>query len=122
MVPRFSIHNVFSLKEEMDATNWGDILLATAKDWAVPDVIENSDTYKKLTAQGAKQVSLLEQALSALVSKPAAGAGTSASYSCDRVHGPCIMYTLATVHSSQANHNSACQTSCGWLATLQQDV
>lgn len=61
MVPRFSIHNVFSLKEEMDATNWGDILLATAKDWAVPDVIENSDTYKKLTAQGAKQVSRCSQ-------------------------------------------------------------
>lgn len=56
LVPRFSIHNVFALKEEMDATNWGDILIATAKDWAVPDVIENSETYKKLTAEGQKQV------------------------------------------------------------------
>lgn len=56
LVPRFSIHNVFSLKEEMDATKWADILIATAKDWAVPDVIENSDTYKKFTAQSQKQV------------------------------------------------------------------
>lgn len=31
IVPRFSIHNVFSMKEEMDATNWGDILASTAK-------------------------------------------------------------------------------------------
>lgn len=58
LVPRFSIHNVFALKEEMDATNWGDILIATAKDWAVPDVIEKSETYKKLTAQGEKQASV----------------------------------------------------------------
>jgi hypothetical protein len=60
MVPRFSIHNVFSLKEEMDATNWGEIMLATAKDWVVPDVIENSDTYKKLTAQSQKQVGVTQ--------------------------------------------------------------
>jgi len=56
LVPRFSIHNVFALKEEMDATDWGEILLNTAKDWAVPDVIENSETYKKLTAKTNKQV------------------------------------------------------------------
>jgi hypothetical protein len=56
LVPRFSIHNVFTLKEEMDATKWGDILTATAKDWVVPDVIENSETYKKLTAKGKQQV------------------------------------------------------------------
>lgn len=40
----------------MDATKWGDVLLATAKDWAVPDVIEKSETYKRLTAQGKQQV------------------------------------------------------------------
>jgi hypothetical protein len=56
LVPRFSIHNVFSLKEEMDATDWGSILLNTAKDWAVPDVIENSETFKKLAAGTTKQV------------------------------------------------------------------
>lgn len=56
MVPRFSIHNVFTLKEEMDATKWGDILIATAKDWAVPDVIENSETYKKVAVKSKKQV------------------------------------------------------------------
>lgn len=55
-MPRFSIHNVFDLKEEMDATDWGDILIKTAQDWAVPDVIENSETYKKLTAHTQKQV------------------------------------------------------------------
>lgn len=57
VVPRFSIHNVFAMKEEMDATRWGDILAATIKDWAVPDVIENSETYKKLAAQTKEQVS-----------------------------------------------------------------
>eukprot|EP00882_Tetradesmus_deserticola_P016094 GHRQ01017169.1.p1 GENE.GHRQ01017169.1~~GHRQ01017169.1.p1 ORF type:complete len:457 (+),score=187.64 GHRQ01017169.1:227-1597(+) len=50
VVPRFSIHNVFAMKEEMDATKWGDILADTLKDWAVPDVIENSATYKRLAA------------------------------------------------------------------------
>ncbi|KAF6264216.1 Alpha/Beta hydrolase protein [Scenedesmus sp. NREL 46B-D3] len=50
VVPRFSIHNVFAMKEEMDATQWGDILADTLKDWAVPDVIEHSATYQRLTA------------------------------------------------------------------------
>jgi hypothetical protein len=38
VVPRFSIHNVFAMKEEMDATEWGDKIKATVQDWAVPDV------------------------------------------------------------------------------------
>ncbi|WIA11152.1 hypothetical protein OEZ85_011291 [Tetradesmus obliquus] len=54
VVPRFSIHNVFAMKEEMDATKWGDILAGTLKDWAVPDVIENSATYKRLAASSKK--------------------------------------------------------------------
>lgn len=49
MVPRFSIKNVFDMKHEMDATKWGDILAATAKDWMVPDMIENSKTYQRLS-------------------------------------------------------------------------
>jgi hypothetical protein len=45
------------MKEEMDATKWGDILAETLKDWAVPDVIENSATYKRLAASSKKHVS-----------------------------------------------------------------
>ena len=45
------------MKEEMDATKWGDILADTLKDWAVPDVIENSATYKRLAASSKKHVS-----------------------------------------------------------------
>lgn len=56
IVPRFSISNVFDMKEELDATRWGDILAATAKDWAVPDVIENSETYKRLARSASKQM------------------------------------------------------------------
>jgi hypothetical protein len=33
IVPRFSIHNVFELKEEMDGTKWGDLVAARVKDW-----------------------------------------------------------------------------------------
>lgn len=33
IVPRFSIHNVFEMKKEMDATKWGDILADKIKDW-----------------------------------------------------------------------------------------
>jgi hypothetical protein len=45
------------MKEEMDATRWGDILADTLKDWAVPYVIENSATYKRLAASSKKHVS-----------------------------------------------------------------
>lgn len=51
MVPRFSIQNVFELKAEMDETEWGDVLAATAKDWMVPDIIEKSATYKRLSGK-----------------------------------------------------------------------
>jgi hypothetical protein len=47
------------MKEEMDATKWGDILADTLKDWAVPDVIENSDTYKRLAASSKKHVRIM---------------------------------------------------------------
>jgi hypothetical protein len=33
VVPRFSIFNVFEMKKEMDATNWGDTLADKLKDW-----------------------------------------------------------------------------------------
>eukprot|EP00775_Hariotina_reticulata_P006650 gene6650-6875_t len=48
IVPRFSIHNVFKMKEEMDATDWGEILKMTVQDWMVPDIIENTATYQRL--------------------------------------------------------------------------
>ena len=51
IVPRFSIKNVFAMKDEMDATDWGGKLLGAAKDWAVPDAIEHSAAYKRLTGQ-----------------------------------------------------------------------
>jgi hypothetical protein len=54
VVPRFSIHNVFLMKEEMDATRWGDKLAALAADWAVPDVIERSATYQRLQRKTAR--------------------------------------------------------------------
>ncbi|KAF8068165.1 unsaturated glucuronyl hydrolase [Scenedesmus sp. PABB004] len=80
MVPRFSIHNVFAMKEEMDATRWGDILAATIKDWAVPDAIENSETYKRLAAGSAVQLRKTQGAIargalavqSGVVAQPAA--------------------------------------------------
>jgi len=56
VVPRFSIYNVYVLKEEMDATKWGDSLLATAKDWAVPDIIEKTEAYQKFSRQTSKAV------------------------------------------------------------------
>ena len=33
VVPRFSIRNMFVMKEEMDSTKWGDILADRLKDW-----------------------------------------------------------------------------------------
>ena len=56
IVPRFGIHSVFRMKDEMDATNWGDALAAKAADWMVPDAIEGSATWQRLqrgTARGA---------------------------------------------------------------------
>jgi hypothetical protein len=47
IVPRFSIKNVFLMKEEMDATNWGDKLAASVKDWMVPDVIEHTKAFQE---------------------------------------------------------------------------
>ena len=35
VVPRFSIHNVFEMKKEMDDTKWGDVLADRIKDWCV---------------------------------------------------------------------------------------
>ena len=35
VVPRFSIHNVFEMKKEMDDTKWGDVLAERIKDWCV---------------------------------------------------------------------------------------
>jgi len=52
IVPRFSIHAVFALKDEMDATGWGDKLAALAADYAVPDAVERSKAYQRL-AEGA---------------------------------------------------------------------
>ncbi|KAI8467262.1 MAG: Alpha/Beta hydrolase protein [Monoraphidium minutum] len=54
VVPRFSIHNVFAMKEEMDATKWGDTLAEKLKDWMVPDVIERSETYQRLARHVSK--------------------------------------------------------------------
>lgn len=56
IVPRFSIHNVFQLKEEMDATRWGEKLAAAAADWAVPDVIERTPTFQRLQKGAARKV------------------------------------------------------------------
>ena len=51
IVPRFSIKNVFLMKEEMDATKWGDLLAANVKDWMVPDVIENTKAFQEWKAK-----------------------------------------------------------------------
>lgn len=57
VVPRFSIHNVFKMKKEMDDTKWGDILGSNLQDWLVPDVIEKSETYQRLTRHVSKTTS-----------------------------------------------------------------
>lgn len=71
LVPRFSIHSVFQMKDEMDATRWGDKLAALAADYAVPDIIEKSATYQRLqrkTAKGTKRaLNRLQELFAALV-------------------------------------------------------
>jgi hypothetical protein len=63
LVPRFSVYNVFAMKQELDATGYKDKLKSTAKDWMVPDIIEHSETYKRLVRHSHSVLAVVTRAL-----------------------------------------------------------
>ncbi|KAI7845000.1 hypothetical protein COHA_001366 [Chlorella ohadii] len=54
---------LLALKQELDATGYKDKLKSTAKDWMVPDIIEHTETYKRLMRQSHSLVAVVTAAL-----------------------------------------------------------